>query len=725
MADSSRVQSDTLRTARSWRVTLAIFSLGLTTLVTQVILVREFLSVFYGNELVIGVLFANWMVLTALGAFLGRLRRPHIGDSGAFALVLMILGFLPLVMVFLLRVMKNVVFPVGTMVGLAPIFLTSFALLAPFCLFSGFLFALFAPLIANEEEGSLGRAYANEALGSFSGGIIYSLILIFLLNTFQSLAALFALNGALAIAVGRDSPNVWGSAWVVAALVLIPLLLLNPDVTTKRWLHPGEVVVYSNDSPYGNTTVTRLDGQTNFYSDDALIASTNDAASREEPVHFALAQHPAPKSVLVCSGALSGMIAEVLKYGVNEVDYVEINPALMNLARGYAVELGDRRVRVTNTDPRIFVRDIRRTYDAVLLNVPEPSTLQSNRYYTEEFFQDIKEHLSPGGVLSFGLLPGVDYQSEEATRINSTMMRTLKSLFREVMIVPGDRMYFVASDSVLSIRIGALMDRRSIATKYVNKYYFDDDDLERRSRSIEANLSGTAPVNRDLEPISFYRHLTYWLSYFRSNLWPAVGVSVVLLILLISRLNVVSVGLLTAGFAASTMEMLVLFSFQILCGYVYQMLGVIVASFMAGLAAGAHLAPRIIPNPTASAFIKVQLSVAALCFLFPLVLLILKEAGEIRALVATVSCLLAFLIAALIGLEFSIGSVLRKGRPGSVAAELYGSDLVGSALGALLAGTLLVPTIGFGGAAAVAGSLSVISALVTLFSRRRLDAVNV
>ena len=55
-----------------WEVTLSSVALGLTSLVTQVILLREFLSIFFGNELVIGILLANWMLLTAIGSFAGK-----------------------------------------------------------------------------------------------------------------------------------------------------------------------------------------------------------------------------------------------------------------------------------------------------------------------------------------------------------------------------------------------------------------------------------------------------------------------------------------------------------------------------------------------------------------------------------------------------------------------------------------------------------------------------
>ena len=50
----------------------AVAALGMTALATQIILLREFVSVFQGNELVIGVVLAGWMMLTGAGAFLGR-----------------------------------------------------------------------------------------------------------------------------------------------------------------------------------------------------------------------------------------------------------------------------------------------------------------------------------------------------------------------------------------------------------------------------------------------------------------------------------------------------------------------------------------------------------------------------------------------------------------------------------------------------------------------------
>jgi len=46
----------------------ALFLMGFTAIVAQVILIRELLTSFSGNELIIGIFFANWLLLEALGS---------------------------------------------------------------------------------------------------------------------------------------------------------------------------------------------------------------------------------------------------------------------------------------------------------------------------------------------------------------------------------------------------------------------------------------------------------------------------------------------------------------------------------------------------------------------------------------------------------------------------------------------------------------------------------
>ncbi len=51
---------------------LAVVAQGISHVTTQLVLLREMLAVYSGNELVMGVLLGSWLLLTGLGARLGR-----------------------------------------------------------------------------------------------------------------------------------------------------------------------------------------------------------------------------------------------------------------------------------------------------------------------------------------------------------------------------------------------------------------------------------------------------------------------------------------------------------------------------------------------------------------------------------------------------------------------------------------------------------------------------
>jgi spermidine synthase len=104
------------------RMILSVVAVGISSTVTQIILLREFLSVFYGNELVIGIILANWMMLTGFGSFLGKYSTYVKYKINLLIILLLLISVLPIITVFSLDILRNIVFPVGTMVGIIQIF---------------------------------------------------------------------------------------------------------------------------------------------------------------------------------------------------------------------------------------------------------------------------------------------------------------------------------------------------------------------------------------------------------------------------------------------------------------------------------------------------------------------------------------------------------------------------------------------------------------------------
>ena len=72
-----------------------------------------------------------------------------------------------------------------------------------------------------------------------------------------------------------------------------------------------------------------------------------------------------------------------------------------------------------------------------VIALPEPTTAQLNRFYTLEFFSELKRTLNSDAVISFGLLTSDDYVSHEAKSINSVMYNTLHKVFKNILIIPG------------------------------------------------------------------------------------------------------------------------------------------------------------------------------------------------------------------------------------------------------------------------------------------------
>ena len=704
-------------------LTIGILLLGFTSLVTQTVLLREFLTVFAGNELVIGIVLASWMILTGTGAYLGQYARERFFGSNWILIVLTLMAILPVVILLVLQFLRNIVFPVGSMVGISESMYSSILLLAPYCLPSGFLFTLFCRAVSEEFRSNLiSRVYSIEAMGSVAGGLLVTLVAVRFLSTFQILLVLcaFSLVVTFYLAWAR-----WGKFALMfyGGLILLLVVVLGAfgiEDAAQRSLYRGQTVVERRDTPFGSLTVTKQEEQLNFYENGVLIFSTQDAVGNEETVHYPMVQRPDPKKVLLVGGGMSGTTLEVLKYPVESVDCLEINPWLVDLGRRYTKALSDPRINIFVEDARSFVRTTPSMYDVVIVNTPDPTTAQLNRYYTVEFLREIKAKMNPGGVVSLSVLPASEYLGPEARKVSSIIFATLRSVFPNVLIIPGLRNYYLGSDSALSINVGALITARGVENTYVNKFYVDDTVLAQRSASMHRRILVDQGINEDFRPLAYYRQLLYWLSYFRFQPYVLGLFFLVVLIILAYRLTAVSFGIFAAGFAASSLEFLLLISFQVLLGFVYQFVGLLITVFMGGLAVGAWYAYRRFGVATVRRFVVLQILIALFAMVLPWLVLWMRDANPSPWIVQLLVLSLAGLIAAMVGMQFAQATPLLSGSVIHVASELYGFDLVGSALGVFLVATFFLPLFGLANTSYMVAGLCLASALIGLLRSKKM-----
>jgi spermidine synthase len=699
----------------------AVSSLGASAIVTQLTLMRELHGAFSGNELVFGIVLGNWMLLTGLGAYLGktvsRLARPVVVLVAAQVAV----ALLPIADVFLLRTVRDVVFVRGAEVGVTETVVSCLVLLAPYCLVIGYLLTLATGILspAGKPDG-IGRVYFLDNLGGIGGGLAFGFLLVPWLNHFQILYLLAMLNLA---AAGL-------TAWTFRRRVLLGLtaatavglagamLAWDLDRVSARIQFPGQRIIFRGNSPYGSLMVTESSGQCNFIENGLLLFATHNIEDVEQAVHFAMAQRPDARRVLLLGGGVAGAAREILKYRGATVDYVELDPLILEVGRKYLpASLADRRIRVINADGRLFLRQRQggagilpglpghrleacateqTAYDVAIVNVPDPSTSQINRFYTQEFLHDLRGRMKGEGVVSLAIGCYEDHVSDELARLIAVTHKTLRQEFRNVLMIPAGRIVLLASDGPLTTRIADRLEAHGIRTQLLHRRFLEDLLAPLRMADLRRAVSESAPVNRDFSPILYYYHLRYWMSQFRVGFGLLEAALVVLTLVCLFRARPISLAVFTTGFAASALEVVLLVGFQILYGFVYHQVSLIVTMFMAGLGIGSLVMNRHLKRRTRKDLVWLGLGVAAYATGVPSVLVGLSRLEPEAAVAAApiVVPLLALLLAVLVGLTFPLAGKADFQTVTSTTARLYTADYLGAALGALLVSTLLIPVLG-------------------------------
>lgn len=633
-------------TVASWTIRVILSLIGFTAVIAQIVLMRELMVVFYGNEISLGLMLASWLLWTAIGSsFFGRLSR-HLGRPRTLMAGLQ--GLISLafpITILAVRASRSAFQPIaGEILGPGPMFLTSLATLSVLCLVSGWSFAAGSRLYADEMGTSIatgtGSVYLLEAAGSGLGGLLASLLFIRHLTAFEIAVILALLNLLAAASLVIRSPSVRRAA--MAALVAVFAFAVYPfasprlEAVSLARLWQGFRLVVTRNSVYGNLAVVGTEGSRSLYENGLVVFTVPDPEAAEEAVHFALLQHPSPRSLLLIGGGVGGGVVEALKHpSLERVDYVELDPTILDLAGEYFREewapvQADPRVGIHNLDGRLFLKATQSTFDVIIVHLPDPQTAQLNRFYTVEFFREAAQKLRPGGILSFQVTGAENYISAGLAEFLRCLNKTLREVFPEVAAIPGATIHYFGANraGVLTTDPEVLAGRlhaRNLQTTYVREYYFPFRMMPDRMQDLDSQMLPriTTPVNRDFAPIAYYFDVALWSSRFhqRYRRWfeSIAGVKFPVLMLWV----VVALSALTAlawwrsrpkvsghkrsdasvphehrhkiaaafcvaamGFTLIGLEILLLLGFQAIYGYVYHQLALVIAAFMVGIAAG-------------------------------------------------------------------------------------------------------------------------------------------
>jgi spermidine synthase len=716
----SKEDSTKIPDSSSAKIRLSLLILGMLAIISQLVFIREFISVLSGNELVLGIVMAIWMLLTGWGAWQGRKGNFARFSPARGIQMLAALSIMPIFLIGLLYWLKSLLFPPGTMVGVGTSVIATILVLLPVCFLSGYLFTWFSTHLSESKNKNLaGKAYAIESLGSLLGGLVFSFILGRFFTSFQ----IFGITSAATLLAGtwicRTEKQKLNLKFIIpAVLIPIAVFMLKPDNFIKKMMFPNQELLVNKSTRYGNLVVTQQAGQLNVYENNELQFYTQNVMLNEEAVHFAMVQHQNPRKILLVSGGISGMIKEIEKYRVEKITYLETNPEIFSSLVSFSDSL-PRNVEIVKKDIRSFIGKTDEQYDVVLLNLPPPSSLGMNRFYTLEFFQLLKKHCNDKTVICTSLPASANYTEANAINVNASLWNTLGNCYQKRLLLTGEKNYFLASDGQLTPEIAEQITMKGIENEYVNQYYIDDKLLSMRSQTLTRQLKDDVPLNRDFYPYMFIKQISHWLSYFGTNYKILVLIPLLLFLLGFLRLNRVTAGLYTGGFTAGSLEVVLLLAYQVWFGSIYLATAFFFAVFMAGLAFGSSGYIRF-NKPLIQRYYLLQFALAGFAVLLPLLINLLGEVSFWRIPSQMIFFVLIFSLASAIGQEFLMATKISQSVYSKSSGISYSTDLAGSAFGAFLTAIVLLPLAGITITCFVVAGLNILSGTMAFSVRKTL-----
>ncbi len=301
----------------------------------------------------------------------------------------------------------------------------------PAALFWGASFPLALAAVARDEKDPgrlVGTVYAANTIGGIIGALFGSLLIIAWLGTQTSqriLIATAAISALLMLVpaitamqskMSRPSRRLWWALGTAAAAVLfiksvppVPPLLVGYGRWFATRLENQNDFIYMGEGMTASVAVSQLsNGVLNYHNAGKVQASSEPQDMRLQRMlgHLTTLLPPKPGSVLVIgcgAGVTAGAVSIDPELGHETI--AEIEPLVPKVVSKYFGAhnfnvIANPKVSVEIDDARHFILTTKQKFDAVTSDPLDPWVKGAATLYTKEFFDVVKEHLNPGGVVT-------------------------------------------------------------------------------------------------------------------------------------------------------------------------------------------------------------------------------------------------------------------------------------------------------------------------------------
>ncbi|NRA64927.1 MAG: polyamine aminopropyltransferase [Pseudobacteriovorax sp.] len=249
---------------------------------------------------------------------------------------------------------------------------------------------------------------SQDYFGALLGGLAFIYIGQPVLGLTKTAAILGAINFIMALSLISSKRQ-------LALPSLILLICLGNISYADRIVEYGEqskykdLIVYSDQSRYQKIVLTQWKQDYWLYlNHNEQFSTVDEHRYHESLVHPIMSVANRPKNILILGGGDGLAARELVKYheDITSITIVDLDEKVTQLAQTHPVMLAINeeamlhdKVRIINTDAYRFAETVEETYDAIIIDLPDPKSVSIARMYTVEFYRTLAKSLRPDGCL--------------------------------------------------------------------------------------------------------------------------------------------------------------------------------------------------------------------------------------------------------------------------------------------------------------------------------------
>lgn len=420
-----------------------LFLVGACLSILQFVMIRDFVTILYGEEVVIILVTAAFF----LGLSIGYSLSLKFSDK-FFEIAFLTMAFVHLTFPFSYRMLA---------VGIAKLDLSGYwymSLMFIYALIFSSIFAVFLPRRIHGETAfqKMKILYSMELIGFAAGfaiiGLSWNKGVDFIIPIYWAL---------LAVVIHLSlQKKIWTMAFVLSAVVA-GSFLTPIDLRTTALLYEHKhsfnkaTTLMSINSPYQKVEVMEDEyGERYLYLDGLQNLNASDL----EDLNYFIAEVPArlikPKKALIIGNGTLSSVPKVYPHS-KFLQSVELDAGVLLAGKKFFTPtqdlIGLDRWNLTIDDGKHFLKTTEHKFDLIIMDIPSPLTIQEAILHTVEFYQLARSKMTAPGVIAVQLSGPLQHNNRTPARVVAALSKT----FKQVMVIESDkadRSFAYASDQL-------------------------------------------------------------------------------------------------------------------------------------------------------------------------------------------------------------------------------------------------------------------------------------